>query len=385
MSNPTDAVIVAAGRTPVGKRGGALSAIRPDDLGALLVRQLLDRAGIDGSVLDDLVLGCSTPVGEQGWNLGRQVVLLAGLPVEVPAMTINRMCASSDQAVQIAGQAIRCGDVDAVMACGVESMSRVPMSSDGVRFSDHMRPRFRLIPQGRSAEMIADKWALSRSTLDSFALDSHQRAVEAGSRGCFDRELVPVATEGEGGARVELTHDEGPRPTTSARQLAALPPAFVEDGRITAGNSSQMSDGAAGVLVMSRRKAHDLGLRPRARVVHSVSVGSDPVLQLAGVIEATHKVLDRAGLSLAEIDHFEVNEAFASVPMAWMAETSVPHAKVNPRGGAIALGHPLGATGARIMVTMLHALEDGGGRYGLQTMCIGHGMANATIIERLDA
>jgi acetyl-CoA acyltransferase len=385
MTNPHEAVIAAAARTPMGKRGGALAGLRPDDLGALLVSQLLKRAGVDGTVLDDLILGCSTPVGEQGWNLGRQVGLLAGLPMEVPAMTVNRMCASSDQAVQQAAQAIRCGDLDAVLACGVESMSRVPMSSDGVRFSDRMRPRFRLVPQGHSAEMMADKWSLSRGELDAFSLESHLRAVEAGGKGLFAAEIIPVHTEGEGGVRVDLDADEGPRPDTSLEALASLRPAFIPGGRITAGNSSQMSDGAAGVLVMSRHKAAELGLRPRARLVHSLTVGSDPVLQLHGVIEATYRVLKRAGLDLTDIDHYEVNEAFASVPMAWMVETGVPRAKLNPRGGAIALGHPLGATGARLMTTMLHALEDSGGRFGLQTMCIGHGMANATIIERLDS
>lgn len=385
MTNPTDAVIVAAARTPIGKRGGALAGLRPDDLGALFVRQLLDRAGVDGEVLDDLILGCSTPVGEQGWNLGRQVGLLSGLPVEVPAMTVNRMCASSDQAVQRAAQAIRCGDVDAVLACGVESMSRVPMSSDGVRFSERMRERFRLVPQGHSAEMMADKWGLSREALDEFSLESHRRAVAGQGGSSMAAQLIPVSTEGEGGVTVSLALDEGPRPSTSAEQLARLRPAFVPDGRITAGNSSQMSDGAAGVLLMSRAKAAEVGLRPMARFVHSVTIGTDPVLQLHGVIEATYRVLARAGLELRDIDHFEVNEAFASVPMAWMAETGVPHAKVNPMGGAIAIGHPLGATGARLMTTMLHGLEETGGHYGLQTMCIGHGMANATIVERLGA
>ncbi|MGH9068402.1 MAG: thiolase family protein [Acidimicrobiales bacterium] len=383
MSNPTDAVIVAAARTPIGKRGGALADIRPDDLAALAIRHLMDRAGVDAGLLEDVVMGCSTPVAEQGWNIGRQVGLLAGLPVEVPAMTVNRMCASSDQAVRLASQAIRCGDVEVVLAGGVESMSRVPMSSDGVSFSGRMRDRYRLIPQGLSAELMAERWDLSRPELDAFSLESHQRAVEASDSGRFDPEIIPVATEGEGGAAVKLDRDEGPRPATSIDQLGRLRPAFRQGGSVTAGNSSQMSDGAAFVLVMSRAKADQLGLAARARVVHSVSVGSDPILQLAGVVDATAKVLDRAGLALSDIDHFEVNEAFASVPLAWMRETGVPRDKVNPRGGAIALGHPLGATGTRIMTTMLHALEDTGGRYGLQTMCIGHGMANATIIERL--
>lgn len=379
---PNDAVIVAAGRTAIGKRGRALAQLRPDDLAAFLLRELLQRNAIDPAWVDDVVMGCATPVGEQGWNIGRMATLLAGFPVEVPAVTVNRMCGSSDQAVQFAAQAIRSGDSDVVIACGVESMSRVPMASDGVSFSKHMRDRFRLIQQGLSAELVADKWSLSRGQMDEYSLQSHERAIQAAR--AFEREIIPVRTAGEDGAAIEFCQDEGPRRDTSLEKLGGLAPAFKQDGTITAGNSSQMSDGAAGVVLMSARKAQALGLKPRARVLRSVSTGSDPVLQLIGPIAATAKVLDRTALELKDISLFEVNEAFACVPMAWMKETGVSMERVNPRGGGISLGHPLGATGARLMVSMLHALEDTGGRYGLQTMCIGHGLSNATVIERLD-
>ncbi|MGH9081867.1 MAG: thiolase family protein [Acidimicrobiales bacterium] len=374
-TDPSEPVIVEALRTPIGRRGGALSEIRPDDLAAWLVRRVMERTGIPPEQLGDVIVGCATPSGEQGWNIGRQVVLLAGLPYEVPGVTVNRMCASSDQAFRYAAQAIRAGEYELALAVGIESMSRVPMTSDGRSFSPSMDLRCRLVQQGLSAEMMAEKWGLSRAAMDELALASHRRAVDAWDLGAFDQEVV---------AMDELARDEGPRRETSLEQLAGLPPAFRPDGRITAGTSSQMSDGASAVLVASRRKAAELGLRPRARVVAGVTVGSDPVLQLAGVIDATAKVLAAAGLDLAGIDHFEVNEAFASVPMAWMAETGVGPERVNRRGGAMALGHPLGATGARMLVTMLHALEQEGGRFGLQTMCIGHGMANASVVERLD-
>jgi acetyl-CoA acetyltransferase family protein len=381
---PRDAVIVAARRTPIGRRGGGLSALRPDDLAAGLVRGLLTNVPVPAQRIDDLIVGCSTPVGEQGWNIARQIGLLADLPVTVPAVTVNRMCGSSDQAVQFAARAIRSGDADVVLAGGVESMTRVPMASDGIGFSAAMRERYALIPQGRSAERMREKWGFSRGQLDDYALRSHERAVQAVRDGRFDAEILPVDVDGRDGAPVRLCHDEGPRPDTSRVRLAALEPAFEPGGAVTAGNSSQMSDGAAAVLLMAADVARALGCTPRARVVRGVSVGSDPVLQLSGVIEATRCVLDRAGLSLSEIDHFEVNEAFSCVPLAWQHELGADERKLNPRGGAIALGHPLGATGARLLVTMLHALEDTGGRYGLQTMCIGHGMANATVIERLD-
>ncbi|MHB2018079.1 MAG: thiolase family protein [Candidatus Xenobia bacterium] len=384
MASPRDAVIVAAARTPIGRRGRGLAQVRPDDLAAALVRELLEGTGVAPADVEDVLVGCATPVAEQGWNVGRLIVLLAGFPVEVPAVTINRMCGSSDQAVQFASQAIRSGDREVVLAVGVESMSRVPMASDGNRFSPQMGKRFRLIQQGLSAELVAQKYGFSRGQMDEFSYESHLRAVAAGKAGAFERETLPVIRAGEDGSEVHLCHDEGPRPDTSLEKLAELKPAFKDDGTITAGNSSQMSDGASALLLMSREEAERRGLRPRARVVTSVSVGSDPVLQLTGPIAATARALKKAGLDPGDVDHYEVNEAFACVTMAWMHETGVPHRKVNPRGGAIALGHPLGATGGRLMISMLHALEDGGGRFGLQTMCIGHGMANATIIERLE-
>jgi acetyl-CoA acyltransferase len=382
MRDDNEAVIVGALRTPIGKRGGALAQVRPDDLAAFLLQGLCRGVGIEPGWVDDVIMGCATPVGEQGWNIGRQAVLLAGFPVEVPAVTINRMCASSDQAVRYAAQAIRCGDADVVVAAGVESMSRVPMTSDGVSFSSKMP--YRLIMQGLSAQLVAERFGISRAEMDEYALFSHRRAVAAQRAGAFDRELLPVSLTGEDGVVAKLEADEGPRPGTSLAAIATLPPAFQEDGSVTAGNSSQMSDGAAGLVLTSRRFAEDHGLRPRARVLASVSVGSDPVLQLAGVIDASRKALDRAGLPLEAVDHVEVNEAFASVALAWLRAFEQPVERVNPRGGAIALGHPLGATGARLLVTALHALEDSGGRVALTTMCIGHGMANATVLERLE-
>jgi acetyl-CoA acetyltransferase family protein len=381
---PRDAVIVAARRTPIGRRGGGLSAVRPDDLAAALVRGLLAEVPLPAERIDDLIVGCATPVGEQGWNIARQIGLLADLPVSVPGVTVNRMCASSDQAVQFAAQGIRSGDVDVVLAAGVESMSRVPMASDGVRFSTGIEKRWALPPQGRSAERMRERWGFSRPQLDDYALRSHARAVSAARERRFDAEILAVDTTGRDHEPVRLRHDEGPRPDTSREKLAVLEPAFERGGAVTAGNSSQMSDGAAALLLMAAETASAFGLRPRARFVRGVSVGSDPVLQLSGVIEATRRVLKRAGMKLSEIDHFEVNEAFSCVPLAWQHELRADARRLNPRGGAIALGHPLGATGARMLVTMLHALEETGGRFGLQTMCIGHGMANATVIERLD-
>jgi acetyl-CoA acyltransferase len=382
MQGGDEAVVVGALRTPIGKRGGALAQVRPDDLAAFLLWGLCRVAGVEPGWVDDVIMGCATPVGEQGWNIGRQAVLLAGFPVEVPALTVNRMCASSDQAVRQAAQAIRCGDADLVIAAGVESMSRVPMTSDGTSFSPQMP--YRLIMQGLSAQLMAERFGVSKVEMDEFSLRSHQRAVAAQQAGAFSRELLPVELPTVDGGVAKLTEDEGPRPGTSLAAIERLPPAFQPDGWITAGNSSQMSDGAAGLVLASRRFAEQRGLEPRARLLASVSVGSDPVLQLAGVIEATRRALARAGLRLDQIDHVEVNEAFASVPLAWMKELGGSPERVNPRGGAIALGHPLGATGARLLVTALHALEDTGGRLALTTMCVGHGMANATVLERLE-
>ncbi len=321
--------------------------------------------------------------GEQGGNIARQAVLAAGFPVGVPAFSLNRMCGSSQQAIHSAAQAILAGDIDIAIAAGVESMTRVPMGSDMGRFSRQLTSRYNIVPQGISAEMIAKKWGLSREELDAFSLQSHEKAAAATDRGMFEREIIPLDVPGEEGT-VSFTRDEGIRRDTSLEKLAALTPSFQpKGGVITAGNSSQVSDGAAGVLLMSEEKAAALGLRPRARIVARAVVGEDPVMMLTGIIPATRSVLQKAGLRLDQMDAIEVNEAFASVVKAWERELEPDMAKVNPRGGAIALGHPLGASGARLMTTLLHELEDMDGKYGLQVMCIGFGMATATVIERL--
>ncbi|OGP51243.1 MAG: acetyl-CoA acetyltransferase [Deltaproteobacteria bacterium RBG_13_43_22] len=378
-----DAVIVAAVRTPIGRRGKTLSQTRPDDLAAEVLNEVIRRSGIDPGEVEDIIMGCGTPTGEQGVNIGRLSTLIADFPVEVPAVTINRMCASSDQATHFATQAIQAGDLDVVIAAGIESMSRVPMGADSAaKFSRRLAKKYWVIPQGESAELIAEKWQISREELDAYSLESHRRAVQAQDQGRFDREIMPLEIDSPEGTPVLFAKDEGPRRNTSMDQLAALVPAFKEGGKITAGNSSQMSDGAAAILFMTRERAKRIGLKPRARIIGRVSVGSDPTLQLSGPISATKKVLQKTGLTLKDLDVIEVNEAFASVVLAWAREFKPDMAKVNPNGGAIALGHPLGATGARIMTTLLNELERRDGRYGLQTMCIGHGMANATIIER---
>jgi acetyl-CoA acyltransferase len=376
-----DAVIVDAVRTPIGKRNGALAGTHPVDLLIPVLQHLIQNTGIDPADIDDVITGCVTMTGEQGGNIGRLAALGAGLPAEVPAVSLNRMCASSQQALHFGAQAILAGDMDVVIACGVENMSRVPMGSDLGRFSTQVTGKYNIVPQGFSAEMIAEKWKMSRSELDEFSLASHEKAAKAADSGQFEREILPIEpVKGEGGA---FSQDEGIRRDTSLEKLAGLRPSFRSDGVVTAGNSSQISDGAAGLLLMSAEKAEQLGLRPRARVVARAVVGVDPVIMLTGVIPATRKVLQKAGLSLHQMDVIEINEAFASVVLAWQRELSPDMTRVNPRGGSIALGHPLGASGARITTTLLHELEDSGGRYGLQVMCIGFGMANATVLERL--
>ncbi|WP_206885564.1 thiolase family protein [Alicyclobacillus mali (ex Roth et al. 2021)] len=376
-----EVVIVDAIRTPIGRKNGSLSSVHPVDLLAPLLQALVERNQLDPMEIEDVVTGCVTMTGEQGGNIGRMAVLAAGLPVEVPSFSLNRMCGSSQQAIHNAAQAILAGDMDVVIACGVENMSRVPMGTDLGKFSTALTKRFQIVPQGFSAEMIADKWQISREEMDAFSLESHQKAARAEDAGLFDRERVPV--ENVGPEKVTVTSDEGIRRDTSLEKLGGLKPSFRPDGRVTAGNASQISDGAAAVLLMSGEKAAKLGLKPRARIVSRVVVGVDPVIMLTGVIPATRKALDRAGLNLEDIDVIEINEAFASVVLAWKREIEPDMARVNPRGGAIALGHPLGASGARIMTTLLHELEDTGGRYGLQVMCIGFGMATGTVIERL--
>lgn len=379
-----EVVIVDAVRTAVGRRKGTFSKTHPVDILVPVLKQLVERNGIEAGDVEDVVTGCVTMTGEQGGNIGRQAVLAAGFPVEVPSFSLNRMCGSSQQAIHNAAQAILAGDNDIAIACGVENMTRVQMGSDMGRFSRDLTRKYNIVPQGISAEMIAKKWNLSREELDEFSLESHQRAAKAQDEGLFDREIIPVEVKDAEGNMVTFDKDEGVRRDTSLEKLAGLTPSFQpKDGVVTAGNSSQVSDGAAGLLLMSGDKAKELGLKARARIVARVAVGEDPVIMLTGIIPATRKVLDKAGLSFDQIDVFEVNEAFASVYKAWEREFQPDASKVNPRGGAIAIGHPLGGSGARIATTLLHTLEDTGGKYGLQVMCIGFGMATATIIERL--
>jgi acetyl-CoA acetyltransferase family protein len=377
-----DVVIVEAVRAPIGKRNGSLSGLLPTHLAATVLRELIARAKIDPALIDDVIFGCVTPLGEQGANITRLAVLQAGLPVEVPGVTLNRMCGSSQQAVHFAAQAIASGDMDVVIAGGIEMMSRVPLGAD---WPTDWPPDFPypLVNQGLSAEMVADHWHFSREDLDRFAIASHVKAAAATQRGDFVKEILPIEFVAPNGTSDCLTHDEGIRFAPDPAKMAQLKPAFKPNGVITAGNASQISDGSAALLLMSLDRAIELGLKPRARLVARSVVGSDPVIMLTGPIPATRKVLDRAGLQIDQIDTIEINEAFAPVVLAWQHEIKPDPARVNPNGGAIAHGHPLGATGAILMTKLLHHLEGTGGRLGLQTMCIGHGMATATIIERL--
>lgn len=382
-----EAVIVEGVRTAVGRRKGALSNYRAEDLAAEPLKALIERTGINPALVDDVIMGCVTQTGEQGGVIGRQAALIAGFPIEVPGTSIDRQCGSSQQAVHFASQAILSGDMEIVIAAGVESMTRVPMFSnrEGISYSERLTDKYDMVNQGISAEMIAEKWNITREAMDEYSLESHRRALKAQKNRYFDREIIPLQVTKEDGKVVTFDKDEGPREDTTLEAMAQLQPVFKEDGLVTAANSSQMSDGAAALLIMSDKKAKELGLQPRFRIIARTVVGSDPTLMLTGPIPATEKVLQRAGLSIDEIDVFEVNEAFASVTLAWLKETGANPKKLNPNGGAIALGHPLGATGARLMVSMMHELERTGGRYGLQTMCEGFGMANATIIERIES
>jgi acetyl-CoA acetyltransferase family protein len=385
MSEP---VILEAVRTPFGRRGGAYRDTRPDRLLALTLRGLVDRAGLVPRRVEDVLIGTVTQAGEEGANVGRLAVLLAGFPVEVPAVTLNRMCGSSQQAVHFAAQAVAAGDLHYAVASGVESMTRVPMFSDIGGGFERLNPDLRachdLIHQGESAERIAEKWQISRREADAFAAESHRRAAEAARRGS-NREVLPTPAADAAGAALTLTRDEGIRDAIDPAKMASLATVFRPGGNgvVTAGNSSQIADGAAAVLVGDAEVARADGFRPRARFRARVVVGDDPTLQLTGIIPATRKALGRAGLSLADIDWFEVNEAFATVVLAWAREYRPATEKVNPWGGAIAHGHPLGATGAGLMAKMLAGLEATGGQFGLQVMCIGHGMATATILERV--
>lgn len=381
-----EAVIVEGVRTPVGRKNGLLKDIRADDLAAEALKALVTRSGLNPELIDDVILGCVSQIGEQTGDIARVAALIAGFPIEVPGTTIDRQCGSSQQAVHFAAQAILAGDMDIVIAGGVESMSRVPIGSSyqGAGFSEKLKRRYEIIHQGLSAERIAEKYGFTREELDRYSFESHQKALNAQAEGRFVKEIAPLNVTMADGQQIMMTEDSGPRKETTLEALASLKTVFKENGVIHAGNSSQISDGAAALLIMSREKAEELGMKPSFRILARTVVGSDPTLMLTGPIPATESVLKKAGLAVEDIDVFEVNEAFAPVPLAWLKETGADPAKLNPNGGAIALGHPLGGSGARLMVTMMHELERIGGRYGLQTMCEGLGMANATIIERLD-
>ena len=379
------AVIVDAVRTPSGKRNGALKDIHPVDLASIPLRALIDRTGVDPALIEDVLLGCVMQTGEQGLNIARNAALAAGFPEETVGTTIDRQCGSSQQAAHFAAQGVMAGAYDVVVAGGVESMTRIPMGvtmqqGPGFPFGPKMLERYAngLVPQGISAEMIAERWGISREQLDSIAFDSHTRAARATDEGRFDTQIVAVETP-DG----VLEHDEGIRRDTSTETLAGLKPAFKPDGRVTAGNSSQISDGAAAMLIMGDDVAERLGMKPLARFHAFALAGVDPVTMLTGPIPATEKVLARAGLGIDDIDLFEVNEAFASVIGAWLAETGADWNKTNVNGGAIALGHPLGCSGARVMTTLVHEMHRAGARWGLQTICEGGGMANAVVLERL--
>ncbi|WP_027930189.1 acetyl-CoA C-acetyltransferase [Amycolatopsis thermoflava] len=382
-----EAYIVDAVRTPVGRRGGGLAGIHPADLGAHVLAGLVERAGVDPGAVEDVIFGCLETVGGQGGNVARTAWLAAGLPEHVPGTTVDRQCGSSQQAVHFAAQAVQSGNADLVIAGGVQNMSAIPMGTsrkagrelgfeNPFSGSAGWRERYgdQPVNQFHGAELIAQKWGITREAMESYAVESHRRAVRATDEGRFTGEILPLAG---------VTADEGPRRDTSTSKMAQLKP-LTEGGRLTAAVSSQISDGAAAVLIASERAVERHGLTPRARIHHMSVLGADPIFMLTAPIPATAAALERAGLELGDIDRFEVNEAFASVVLAWLAETGADPSRVNVNGGAIALGHPLGATGARLMTTLLAELERTGGRYGLQTMCEGGGTANVTIIERLE-
>ncbi len=376
-----ETVIVEAVRSPVGRRNGGLSGMHAADLSALVLNELMDRAGVDPDVVDDVVWGCVSQVGDQSSNIGRYSVLAAGWPERIPGTTVNRACGSSQQALDFAVQAVMSGQQDVVVAGGVEVMSRVPLGAaraTGMPYGPKVLARYRdfSFNQGISAEMIAEKWGFSRTRLDEYSVMSHERAAAAQDNRAFDAQIVPVFTDGD-----PVVADEGVRRGSTVEKLAGLKPAFKDDGVIHAGNSSQISDGAAALLVTTADNAVQLGLSPIVRYRAGAVTGADPVLMLTGPIPATEKVLHKAGVGLDEVGVFEVNEAFAPVPLAWLADTGADEKRLNPLGGAIALGHPLGASGAVLMTRMVHHMRDNGIRYGLQTMCEGGGTANATLVE----
>jgi acetyl-CoA acyltransferase len=381
------AVIVDAVRTPLGRRNGKLAGAHPVDLAAHTLRAIVERNDLDPATVEDVIMGCVMQVGDQAVNVGRNAALGAGFPESVVGTTVDRQCGSSQQAAHFAAQGVIAGAYDIVIAAGVENMTRVPMGASftqgSMPFGPKMMERYPgLVPQGISAELISEKWGISREDNDRFSVESHLRAARATEEGRFEREIVPVTVATEEGTE-EFSRDEGFRPDSSLEKLANLKPAFKPDGVVTAANSSQISDGAAAVLVMSEERANQLGLTPKARFHAFALAGVDPVLMLTGPIPATSKVLERAKMTLEEMDLIEINEAFAPVVLAWEKEHHPDMSRVNVNGGAIAIGHPLGCSGARLMATLVHELERTGGRWGLQTMCEGGGMANATVIERL--
>jgi acetyl-CoA acetyltransferase family protein len=378
------AVIIDAVRTPIGKKNGSLANWRPDDLAAETIKALVQRNNLNPANIDDVMLGCVTQVQDQAWNIARNAALAAGLPISVPGTTINRLCASSLQACNFASQAVRSGDVNLVIAGGVESMTRVPMGSDAGTMSPRILDRFDLIGQGISAEMIAEKWGFSRQQLDEFSLGSHEKALRFNTKKLSPdsiartpHELISV----EVAPGTKFVSDEGPR-VTNMEKMSRLQPVFKEGGVITAGNSSQISDGAAALLIVDGWYAMKNGMAPRAKIIATAAVGVDPTVMLTGPIPATRKALSKAGLEVNDIDLFECNEAFAPVVLAWMKELNIDESRVNVNGGAIALGHPLGCSGARLLTSMLYEMERRGSKYGLATMCIGMGQGVATIIER---
>ncbi|SEH68511.1 acetyl-CoA acyltransferase [Mycolicibacterium rutilum] len=383
-----EAVIVEAVRSPVGKRNGGLSGVHPGELSAQVLNGLVERAGVDPALVEDVIWGCVMQAGEQALDIARTAVLAAGWPETVPGVTVDRQCGSSQQSVHFAAAGVVAGHYDVVVAGGVEVMSRTPMGSSlangGHPYPEAFRNRYSQTPnQGIGAEMIAEQWGLDRTTLDQFSLDSHEKAAAAQDSGAFDDQIVGIKTKDADGNDTVVLKDEGIRRGTPIEKMAQLKPAFKEDGVIHAGNSSQISDGSAALLFMSAEKANSLGLKPIARVHTAVLAGADPVIMLTAPIPATQKALKKSGLRLEDIGVFEVNEAFAPVPMAWLKDIGADEKKLNPNGGAIALGHPLGGSGARIMTTMLYHMRANGIQYGLQTMCEGGGQANATILELL--